>query len=79
VRNFPPGQKQSREHTCYSKPFLPGRDDVAWANYAENISYQTIYAIFTTIELLHMSQMTNLTRNSTCIQLITTYSSYIPR
>jgi len=51
---------------------------LAWANYAEIITYQTIYADFTTTELLHMSQMTNLTRNSTCIPLIIIYSSYIP-
>jgi len=51
---------------------------LAWANYVENTTYQTIYAGFTTTVLLHMSQMTNLTRNSTCISSISTYSSCIP-
>ena len=36
---------------------------LAWANYAKNIGYQTIYEVFTTTELLHLSEMTNLTRN----------------
>jgi len=69
---FSPRQKQSREHTCYSKPFSPGRI------MQKNISYQIIYAVFTTTELVHMSQITNLTRNSTCIPSISTYSSCIP-
>jgi len=55
ARNFPPGRKQFREHTCYSKPFSPGRNAVTWANYAENITYQKFYASFTTTELLHVS------------------------
>jgi len=51
---------------------------IAWANYAKNTTYQTIYTCFTTTKLLHMSQTTNLTRNSTCIPSISTYSSRIP-
>jgi len=74
---FSPMRKQSREHTCCSKPFSPGRDAVAWANYAENITYQIIHTVFTTTGLLHMPQMTNLSKNLTCIPLISTFSSCI--
>jgi len=39
-----PGRKQSKEHTCSSKPFSPGRDGVAWTNYAENSNFYYLRA-----------------------------------
>ena len=75
---FSPGRGTSRLGENSPERYLLLETILAWANYAEYISYQTIYAVFTTTELLHMSQMTNLTRNSTCIPSIFTYSSCIP-